>query len=46
MCVETGVKYRSVTDAAKHLYPNLHPRTVLGYFYKGRNNPTTIIKIK
>jgi hypothetical protein len=46
MCVETGVKYRSVTDAAKHLYPNLHPRTVLGYFDKGRNNPTTIIKIK
>ena len=46
MCTKTGVKYRNVTEAGKHLYPNLHPRTLLGYFYKGRNNPTTIIKIK
>jgi len=46
MCTKTGVKYRNVTEAGKHLYPNLHPRTLLGYFYKGRNNPTTLIKIK
>lgn len=45
MCIETGIKYRSVTDAAKHLYPEKNIRTVCAYFDKGRNNPTTIRKI-
>lgn len=46
MCTKTGVKYQNATEAGKHLYPNLNPRTVLGYLSGQRKNPTTLIKIK
>lgn len=42
ICTKTGVKYRNITEAAKHLYPEFSPSTIIGKVNGSRPNNTTL----
>ena len=42
ICTKTGIKYRNTTEAAKHLYPEFNPSTIMGKVSGSRPNNTTL----